>query len=177
MSQQVIPDRFTAEMQQPFVVFLIGMRVNQSFAVRQWSWTARQMGKMLPVLYQHPEKGFMGGETFFRLFPLTVLLVTYWRSFDDLERFARAQDDPHLDAWQQFYRRVGKGGNVGIYHETYLVEPGKYEAVYANMPLFGLAKATGQAVPVRAGHRLKARGRLTGQDVQLNPDLEFNQPD
>lgn len=118
---------------------------------------------MTKVLYEHPEKGFLGGESFFRLFPLTTLLVSYWRSFEDLERFARSKDDPHLKAWQDFYRNVGMDGSVGIWHETYMVEPGKYEAFYGNMPLFGLAAATKKAVPI--GKRTQAaRERLHHPD-------------
>jgi hypothetical protein len=49
-------------------------------------------------------------------------LVQYWRSFEDLERFARNPDDPHMPAWQRFNRSVGSDGSVGIFHETYLVE-------------------------------------------------------
>ena len=29
-------------------------------------------------------------------------LVQYWRSYEDLERFARNPDDPHLPAWRRF---------------------------------------------------------------------------
>jgi hypothetical protein len=34
---------------------------------------------------------------------------------------------------------------VGIWHETYAVEAGHHEAIYNNMPVFGLAKATEHA--------------------------------
>jgi hypothetical protein len=155
----VIADKFTAHRDEPFVVFLIGMRVNRALAVRKWLSVAQAMPPMIKVLYEHPEKGFLGGESFFRLFPLATILVSYWRSFEDLERFARSKDDPHLKAWQDFYRTVGLDGSVGIWHETYQIEPGKYEGIYANMPLFGLAAATKQAVPI--GKRTEqARARL-----------------
>ena len=90
------------------------------------------------------------------------LLVQYWRSFEDLEKFARNPDDPHMPAWQRFNREARKGGAVGIWHETYLVEPGSYEAIYANMPEFGLAKAT-ERVPA-VGGRETARRRLTREE-------------
>ncbi|HEX2620602.1 MAG TPA: DUF4188 domain-containing protein [Phototrophicaceae bacterium] len=174
MSTPIISERFTTEVNEPFVVFLIGARINQMTAVRRWSSVVRAMGQMLPVLYQYPQKGFLGGESFFRLFPVTTVLISYWRSFEDLERFARSKDDPHLAAWQDFYRQGGTDGKVGIWHETYMIEPGKYEVVYANMPLFGLAKATGKPMPT-GGHRTKARGRVTGQHVDLAPELEVTE--
>ena len=90
---------------------------------------------MLRTLYQHPEKGFLGAQTFFNL--RGVVTVQYWRSFEDLEKFARDKDDPHLEAWRRFNKTIGSDGSVGIFHETYLVEAGKYEALYGNMPVFG----------------------------------------
>lgn len=137
----VFPGRYTAEIEGSFVVFLIGLRVNQFWAFRQWLPIVQAMPPMLETLEQNPEKGFLGAEQFFRLNPLATLMVSYWRSFAALETFARSHDDPHWQAWQDFMRRVGSDGSVGIWHETYLVEAGQYECIYANMPQFGLAKA------------------------------------
>ncbi|MBA2535239.1 MAG: DUF4188 domain-containing protein [Rubrobacter sp.] len=153
---QVVKGRFTAKMDEPFVVFLIGMRINRFFAIRQWLPTARAMGPMLRELYKHPEKGFLGGEFFF--YGRGPGLVQYWRSFEDLEKFARDPDDPHMPAWQRFNREARSSGAVGIWHETYIVGRGNYEAIYANMPEFGLAKAT-ERVPAIGG-RETARRRL-----------------
>jgi hypothetical protein len=157
---QVNKGRFTAKMDEPFVVFLIGMRINRPLAVGRWLPTARAMMPMLRELYSHPEKGFLGGEFFF--YGRGPALVQYWRSFEDLERFARDPEDPHMPAWQRFNREARKGGAVGIWHETYLVEPGGYEAIYANMPEFGLAKAT-ERVPA-VGGRETARRRLMREE-------------
>ncbi|CAA9410753.1 MAG: hypothetical protein AVDCRST_MAG78-390 [uncultured Rubrobacteraceae bacterium] len=153
---QVMAGRFTARMDQPFVVFIIGMRINNFLAFRKWIPTIRAMGPMLRELYRHPEKGFLGGEFF--LYRRGPALVQYWRSFEDLERFARNPEDPHLPAWRRFNRTVGSDGSVGIWHETFMIEPGNYEAIYSNMPPFGLAKAT-QHVPA-VGRRETARRRL-----------------
>jgi hypothetical protein len=157
---KVFSGRYTAHIDEPFVVFLIGMRINKFLAVRRWIPTAQAMGPMLRTLYQHPEKGFLGGEVFF--YWRGVALVQYWRSFEDLERFARSPEEPHLSAWRRFNRAVGADGSVGIWHETYLVEPGKYEAVYGNMPRFGLAAATNHVPAV--GRRETARRRLGGEN-------------
>jgi hypothetical protein len=153
---KVTNGRFTARTDEPFVVFMIGMRINKLFAVRKWFPTLRAMFPMIRELYQHPEKGFLGAETF--LYWRGPALVQYWRSFEDLEKFARNPDDPHLPAWRHFNRTVGSDGSVGIWHETFIVERGNYEAIYSNMPLFGLAKAT-ERVPA-IGRRDTARRRL-----------------
>jgi hypothetical protein len=69
-------------------------------------------------------------------------LIQYWRSFDHLERYARASDRHHWPAWLDFNRRMKNSrGDVGIWHETYIVPAGAYESVYSGMPLIGLAKA------------------------------------
>lgn len=153
---RVMNGRYTANTEEPFVVFVIGMRVNELLAVRKWVPTARAMGPMLRELYAEPETGFLGAETF--LYWRGVALIQYWRSFEDLERFARDRDSSHLPAWRRFNRSVGSDGSVGIWHETFLVGQGAYEAVYANMPVFGLAKATSHAPATR--RRETARRRL-----------------
>jgi hypothetical protein len=166
---QVVNGRYTARMDKPFVVFMIGMRVNRPLQFRKWLPTARAMGPMLKELYANPQKGFLGAETF--VYWPGVTLLQYWHSFEDLERFARNPDDPHLPAWQHFNRTVGSDGSVGIFHETYLVERGNYEAIYSNIPVFGLAKATEH---VRAiGGRETARRRLMrGENEPAVPSPE-----
>jgi len=155
---KVIPGRFTADIEGPFVVFIIGMRVNKFFAFRKWIATAMAMGPMIRTLYEHPEKGFLGAQTF--VYWRGVATVQYWRSFEDLERFARDKNDPHLGAWRRFNKSIGSDGSVGIWHESFLVDAGKYEALYGNMPVFGLASAS-QHVPA-TGRRETARRRLGG---------------
>jgi hypothetical protein len=157
---KVMPGRYTAQTNEPFVVFMIGMRINKFWAFSKWIPTARAMGPMLRTLFQHPEKGFLGAQVFF--YWRGIALVQYWRSFEDLEKFARNREDPHLSAWKRFNKAIGSDGSVGIWHETYLVDAGKYEAVYGNMPVFGLAAAT-RHVPA-AGRRETARRRLGGEN-------------
>ncbi|GCE07035.1 DUF4188 domain-containing protein [Dictyobacter aurantiacus] len=170
----VIPGRFTAQADQPFVVFLIGMRINKFLAFGKWVPTVLAMGPMMSSLYAHPESGFLGAQNYFNL--RGAMLIQYWRSFEDLERFARSREEPHLRAWQRFNKAIGIDGSVGIWHETYMVEAGKYEAVYGNMPVFGLAAAT-QHVPA-VGRRETARRRLGGANepavvtpAQLSNDM------
>jgi hypothetical protein len=62
---QVFPGRYTAQIDEPFIVFLIGMRVNRLVAVRKWLRTARAMTTMLRTLRTHPEKGFLGGQAIY----------------------------------------------------------------------------------------------------------------
>jgi hypothetical protein len=95
---QVFAGRFTAQTNEPFVVFLIGLRVNKFWSFSKWMPVAQAMTPMLQTLYKNPEKGFLGGENFYRFSPITTLLLSYWRSFEDLENFARNPSEPHLEA-------------------------------------------------------------------------------
>ena len=90
-------------------------------------------------------------------FGRTTILVQYWRDFDSLDRFARDRDLPHLEAWRRFNRAVRASGDVGIWHETFRVRAGEYEAVYGNMPVFGLAAAATHLPATRKGNTAAAR--------------------
>ena len=153
---QVMRGRFTADMDDAFVVFLIGMRINRLRAVSKWVGTFMVMPALLKELKQHPEKGLLGMEYF--MYWRGIALVQYWRSFDELERFARDPGARHLPGWRWFNRTIGADGSVGFWHETYIVKQGQSEVIYNNMPPFGLAAAT-SVVPA-LGRRETASRRL-----------------
>ena len=81
----------------------------------------------------------------------SATLIQYWRSFEQLEAYARAPERAHLPVWRWFNQKLGSNGDIGIWHETYLIEPGKFECIYGNMPPFGLGAAS---------NLVKAEGRL-----------------
>ena len=141
------------------VVFIIGMRINKPWKVRLWWPVFTAMPKMLTYLEQHPEKGLLG--TYGSYVPL--FLVQYWRSFEQLDEFARNRDDPHLEPWRQFNRAVAASGDVGIWHETYRVRTNSIETIYGNMPETGLAQAT-RLAPVRRG-KDSAAARIGATEV------------
>ncbi len=145
MSAKVFPGRYTAEIEGDFVVFLIGMRFNRLRDVRQWWPVFTAMPKMLRWLEARPEAGLLSTRT--ALSGKTILMVQHWRTFEDLDRFARQADAPHLQPWREFNQKVRDSGAVGIWHETYRVRAGEYETVYGNMPRYGLAVA-GEHLPV-----------------------------
>jgi hypothetical protein len=118
---------------------------------------------MIRELEARPDSGFLGHIT------SLGVIVQYWRSFEQLEAYARDHDQLHWPAWMDFNRRVGASrGDVGIWHETYRVREGEYECVYSGMPPFGLAKASATVEAV--GVLESARGRLevkkSGQSSQ-----------
>jgi hypothetical protein len=107
------PGRFAAEIEGDFVVFLIGARINSINVIASFLDLGgrRGMKHMLDHLMKDPEKGLLG----YQMGIPTI--VQYWRSFDHLEAFAKNQHDPHLQAWRNYWRRVGRSTRTGIWHD------------------------------------------------------------
>lgn len=159
--KQVNKGRWTAEIEGDFVVFLIGARVNSwRHPIRAIKTLGGRKGMtgLLDYLVEHPEKGLLGYET------MGLVNVQYWRSFEQLEAFARDKDDPHLELWRRYWKLVGTSSDAGVWHETFLVRAGEYEAIYGNMPLYGLARAS-RAVSLAesSGARQRIKSALGGQ--------------
>ncbi|WP_324252434.1 DUF4188 domain-containing protein [Enemella dayhoffiae] len=140
-------------------VFLIGMRANRWWKLGKVLWTASRMPPMLIELSRNPELGLLGYQQWFGR---TTMLVSYWRSPQHLMRYAASPDASHRPAWSGFNRQIGNSGDVGIWHETFTIQPGSAEAVYVNMPAFGLGRALGVEPVTRntnsASRRLARRG-------------------
>jgi hypothetical protein len=150
----VFAGRHVARIDGDFVVFIIGMRINRPWKPHKWLPVAVAMRPMLRELEADPASGFLGATQ--GLLAGGPALVQYWRSFEHLERYARSADARHLPAWRRFNQRVRGDGDVGIWHETYQVRAGQYEAIYGNMPRVGLG-AVGEHVPVGGTNTTAAR--------------------
>jgi hypothetical protein len=149
----VFNGRYSADLDGDFVVFLIGMRFNKPWNVRGWWHTFISMRPMIKELQAHPELGLLHAQTAWIGGPA---VVQYWRSFEELDRYARNDDNLHLPAWKKWNKASRASGAVGIWHETYWVHAGEYETIYGNMPRLGLALAGGH-VPLKAKGRSAAR--------------------
>jgi hypothetical protein len=148
-------ERLTGTLEGDFVVFLIGMRINQPLKIHKWLPVVRAMPRMISELQKRPESGFIHAESWFGR---TIIMVQYWRSLEQLLNYSTSKESAHLPAWRAFNKSVGTDGSVGIWHETYIVSPGTYENIYVNMPSFGLGKA-GTLQPA-SGHRQSASARV-----------------
>lgn len=156
MVKPIIAERVLAQIQGHFVLFLIGMGMNKWWKPHKWLPPARAMMRMQKELRAIPseESGCLGAMV------SGGLTIQYRRSFDHLEGYAHAKRSYHLPAWGAFNRSIKDGrGDVGIWHETFLVRAGEYETLYSGMPLHGLARAASY-VPAE-GAMSKARSRLT----------------
>ena len=159
---EIMKKRVTAEIEGDFVVFLIGIRVNNPWQIGQWLPAFNAMPKMIRELMQHPEMGLLGYHLHLG-FPNTMV-VQYWRSFDHLVAYAGNRDAEHFPQWVAFNKRTGSNGSVGIWHETYRVEANQYEAIYNNMPAYGLGEA-GKVVSA-VGRKSTAAGRIQADKAE-----------
>jgi Domain of unknown function (DUF4188) len=158
--------RWTATHDGELVVFMIGMRINRPWKLNKWWPVFTAMPRMLKWLQQNPQAGLLDYEQVVAS-PLSPMIIQYWRSFEDLERFARSPDAPHLAAWKKFNGAVRDSGDVGIWHETYRVAPGATETLYGNMPARGLGRA-GRLAPVGSTAATAAK-RIGAREVDEPP--------
>jgi len=145
----------TAKMEGEFCVFLIGMRINRPLKIHKWLPVVMAMPRMLRELETHKELGFLGSHLWFGR---TIISLQYWRSAAHLMDYATNKNMQHSPAWAAFTRSVGDSGDVGIWHETYVIAQGSCESIYHNMPAFGLG-SVGTLVPA-TGHYQHAKERL-----------------
>jgi hypothetical protein len=157
--------RLTVAREQGFVVFLIGARINKWWMLPMIWGVAMAMGRMLRELSSDPNSGLLAFEQYAGR---TTLMIQYWRSQEDLLHYARDKQRAHAPAWRRWIREWGEGA-MGVWHETYVIEPGSYECVYHHMPTFGLGKV-GPLVPAE-GPLKTAAGRLAA----MSPDAASRQ--
>jgi hypothetical protein len=139
------------------VVFVIGMRINRLRKVRSWWPTFVGMPRMLKELAR-TDRGLLGVHSYWA--GRTLLTIQYWRSAEELGAYARDASLSHAPAWGAFNRDSAASGDVGIFHETYVVPADRIESVYGNMPEFGLAAAVGSIERGARAARTTAHQRL-----------------
>ena len=61
----IIKDKMTATVEGDFVIFLIGMRINQPWKIHKWLPVGLAMTRMLKELYHQPDLGFLHHEMWF----------------------------------------------------------------------------------------------------------------
>jgi len=148
-------NKMTVEMEGEFVVFLLGIRINKFWKFHKWLPVYLAMNRMIGELQKNPDYGFLGFE---KWYGRTILLVQYWKSVDHLLEYAQNKNAVHTPSWLNFNDNIRKSGDVGLWHETYISQKGKYECVYTNMPRFGLANIGNYILAKNQTH--SARGRL-----------------
>ncbi|AOP47980.1 DUF4188 domain-containing protein [Streptomyces lydicus] len=161
--------RTTADAKGDVVVLLIGMRINRFWAVHLWLPVMLGMFRMLRELENDPARG-LRSRVLLTASPRTYYVVQYWESKEKLYAYATASDAFHHAAWARLNRKERAGklrGQVGIWHESYIVPEGSYEAIYGDMPAFGLAAAHGQIPLEKRGRYAKDRFAYRSQQAPV----------
>ncbi len=163
---EVKPGRFTAQVEGPFVIMRVGIRVNHILLFWKWIPTLRATVPLLRALLRAQAPGLLGGFTLL-YWQSSIGIIQYWRSFDDLERFAHSEGNGYEALWSRYQTSPGADGSVGLWYEVFSVDAARYEVVYDNTPVIGLAAAT-EHVPA-VGRRETARRRLGGESEPAVP--------
>ena len=135
--------KFFASSDRPFVLFMLGMRVHNIWNVPKWAQLYQLIPRMLEELKANPQLGCMGSIS--KISFREPLIIQYWESLEALQAFATNPKHSHLPVWKKFNQVVGKSKDIGIWHETYIIQPGQHENIYINMPFTGL----GQVIPLQ----------------------------
>lgn len=149
------------------VVFVIGMRINRLRRVRSWWPSFVGMPRMLKELEAQPDSGLLGATLLFG--GRTLMVVQYWRSAEQLGAYARDSTKSHAPAWAAFNKAAAGTGDVGLFHETYVVPADRIESLYGNMPAFGLGAAVGS---VARGEQTSSRNAAHERMMSTEPDYE-----
>jgi hypothetical protein len=155
---EVLTERMCAEVPGEIVVFAIGMRINRWWKVWRWLPVLAEMPPMLREQAADPTIGLLSVRPVFGFRNIGVL--QHWQTAEHLHTYAHQAGGTHLGAWRRFNEKIGTSGDVGIWHETYVVPAGHSESVFVNMPRYGLGIA-GTLHPAK-GARASARKRLAG---------------
>jgi hypothetical protein len=106
------------------VVVLLGMQVKTLRGVRTVAW----FGPRIQRAVQPRPDGLLFHQLFvFGLLPLHVGIRQYWRDFDALERWVRAE--PHRSWWRELLRG---GSGTAFWHESYFMRGGM-EAIFLDL--------------------------------------------
>jgi heme-degrading monooxygenase HmoA len=132
--------------QEKVVVFLLGAKVNHPMGLL--APNVKVIGDYLTRMIQDIEKdnpgtGFYGGSSWSsqdKNGATELLFLSYWRSADDIHRFAYG--DLHRDAWEWWNKTIADNDHLGINHEIFEVDRHHWEGIYVNFQPTGLGATT-----------------------------------
>ncbi|MDS0474572.1 DUF4188 domain-containing protein [Natrinema sp. 1APR25-10V2] len=165
-----IEQKVAADRSEKFVVFHIGVRINAFWKLHRWLPIVLIAPRMVRELVSDPESGLLGSRTVVGPGIRNIGFIQYWDSFEALRDYARDSDRLHFSAWQEYYEDgTNEDAGVGIWHETYVIDPDEYETVYNNMPPHGLAASDDTEIVPASDQRHTAAGRMGRTDGTDSP--------
>lgn len=144
-SQYIIHPAYSARCDGDFVVFMIGIRPNGANPfTKTFKEVANAFRSMVAELEADPKWGYMGGDVYVgaNTRKSTIMTVQYWRNYEALQKWTHTRMGIHVKTMMDYMKTDRFEGLNGIWHETYKVRDGEYEAIYAHMPPIGLALAS-----------------------------------
>jgi len=94
---EIFAVRFTACVDKPVALFLIGMRFNKLLAMHKWLPVTLAMPRMLAELAKRPDAGMLFARSY--ISGRIILVQQYWESFDKLLAYAHDRSGHHFPAW------------------------------------------------------------------------------
>ncbi len=155
--KSIFKGRYTAKIEGDFVIFAVGMQINRGWKIHRWLPIFISIFRMIRDLKLKPQSGFLHAEYYLSVGG--AMTLQYWRTTQDLENFAHDKNHKHLLIWKKYNQDIVENGDVGIWHETYLISAHQFETIYINMPKKGLGLA-GHHIPITANTET-ARQRLS----------------
>lgn len=121
-------------------MFLSGFKVNRTWKLHKRFHLHRMLKLINRELEATHDIGFLGQQVW-RGNP--DISVQYWRSHAELLAFARDTDRTHFPAWLRFNDYIAQQGDIGLWHEIYVIQPEQMEGLYRNMAPMGLGRFVG----------------------------------
>ncbi|UJR19369.1 hypothetical protein I4U23_022498 [Adineta vaga] len=144
-AKDIIRTTYSARCEGDFVVFLIGIRPNGANPfTKSFGDIGKAFQSMIAELESDSTLGYMGGDVYVGANERksTLMYVQYWRSYEALQQWTHTKMGIHVKIVMEYMKSDRVEGVNGIWHETYKVRDGEYEAIYGNMPPIGLGLAT-----------------------------------
>lgn len=173
-SEYIIRPPYAARCDGDFVVFLIGVRPNGANPfTKSFSEVGKAFRSMIAELEADPTQGYMGGDVYVGANERksTIMTVQYWRSYEALQKWTHTKMGTHVNTMIEYMKKDRFEGVNGIWHETYKVRDGEYEAIYAHMPPIGLALATQAVYETKTNNgpeRMKRREKEIQAQTAMN---------
>lgn len=120
------------------VVFLLGFKINHPGGIL--APYIKEIGDYNNAFWEElaanaPDSGYYGSTGFTsrdERGAVQLLMLSYWRSTEDLHKFA--YDKHHREVWDKWnkWNKEGKVDHLGINHEVFECDRHKWEGVYLN---------------------------------------------
>src|SRR5947209_2002630 len=162
--------RWTGQCDRDYVLFICGARLNRPWKVRPLFRAVLYAYKMRTWLLRNPQHGMIHAER--GIVHGCPVVISYWRSFDELEAFSRDSNLLHVPAWKWYMSTVHKTGDFGFWHEMYQVHAAESSGIYAHMPRVGVARIGQHAAITRGTQTAAERMRLRQEGMTYGEVLD-----